>query len=425
VNNAAATVPAIRAERQALLSAAAGYFCLLCGYYMLRPLREALALEVGVEYNRWLFSAVLVVSAALLPVYWWLVRRTPRGRLMWYVGSAFVLVFLGLAYGLYARPRDPTVAFLYFVALTSGNLYIITVFWSAMADAWRPDLAKRFFGYVAAGGSLGALLGPQLVNLSIHEFGPVPIIVAACGFILCTGALITLARRILRRAPGGERVPDGAIPVGGRALDDLARLARTPYLLGIAGLIIAGQTIGAFMYNEQAAYVADHYSSLADRAALFARMEIAVNLLALFFQAGVVGWLTRRGNVALSLSAMPLLLLASFIVLALFPAGGVLLATQVVRRAADYGLGKPPREMLFTVLNPESKFKSKSLIDTVLQRGADSFAQWVYVLISFLGLAGVAWLCAGMCIVLLGATRRLGSAFDTRQKMDTPVPART
>ncbi len=422
--NPAATDP-VRAERSALLAAAAAYFFLLCGYYMLRPLREALALEVGVEYNAWLFSAVLVVSAALLPIYWWVVRRTPRGRLMWYAGTAFVLVFLGLAYGLHVMPRDPTLAFIYFVALTAGNLYIISVFWSAMADAWRPNLAKRFFGYVAAGGSLGALLGPQIVALTIHDLGATPIIVLACGFILCTGGLITVARRILRSAPGGERVPDGAIPVGGRAIDDLARLARTPYLLGIAGLIVAGQTIGAFMYNEQALYVRDNYTDLADRAALFARMEICVNLLALVFQAGVVGWLTRRGNVALSLSAMPLLLLASFIVLALFPLGGVLLVTQVIRRAADYGLGKPPREMLFTVLNPESKFKSKSLIDTVLQRGADAFSQWVYVLISFLSLAGIAWVCAAVSLLLLAATRTLGKAFDTRQKVDEATPART
>lgn len=416
MNQPAATVPAIRAERLALLAAAAAHFCLLCGYYMLRPLREALALVVGIEHYRWLFTTVLVVSTALLPVYWWLVRRTPRGRIMWYAGGLFAAVFLSLAFGLYVRPRDPILAFVYFVALTSGNLFIISVFWSAMADAWRPELAKRFFGYIAAGGSLGALLGPNLVALSIHEIGPTPLIVIACVFILFTGGLVSWARRTLRQAPGGERVPDGAIPVGGRAIDDLARLARTPYLLGIAGFIVAGQMIGAFMYNEQAEYVATHYIELADRAALFARMEFFVNILSLVFQAGVVGWLTRRGSVALSLSAMPVLIGLSFVVLALFPVGGVLLATQVIRRASDYGLGKAPREMLFTVLNPESKFKSKSLIDTVLQRGADSLGQWVYVLIAVLPLAGVAWLCAGLSVALLGATRRLGKSFDSRHE---------
>jgi AAA family ATP:ADP antiporter len=211
-------------------------------------------------------------------------------------------------------------------------------------------------------------------------------------------------------------VPDAAIPVGGRAVDDLARLARTPYLLGIAGLIIAGQTIGAFMYNEQGKYVFEAYHTVADRTQIFANMEIAVNLLSLVFQAVVVTWLTRRGSVALSLSAMPVLLAGSFVVLALFPVGGVLLVTQVLRRAADYGLGKAPREMLFTVLNAESKFKSKSLIDTVLQRGADSGAQWLYVFVAAAGLAGIAWMCAVLCVALLGATLTLGKAFEHRQR---------
>jgi AAA family ATP:ADP antiporter len=417
-----AGVPVGREERRALLFAAAGYFCLLCGYYMLRPLRDSLALEVGVRHNRWLFTAVLVCSAALLPIYWWLVGRTPRGRLLWIVAALFALVFVSLGVGLKLAPHEPALAFAYFVALTTANFYIVSVFWSAMADVWRPELAKRFFGYVAAGGSLGALFGPPLVRLGIHELGPMPLIVLACAFILCSAPCVSAARRVLRRCVDGARVPDGAIPVGGRALDDLARLARTPYLLGIAGLLIAGQMIGAFMYSEQGKYVAANYSSLADRAALFATMEFCVNLLAFAFQAGVVGWLTRRGSVSASLSAMPVLLGVTFIGLGLYPIGAMLLATQVIRRAADYGLGKPPREMLFTVINPESKFKSKSLIDTALQRGADSLGQWVYVLVAPLGLAGIAWLCAGLSVALLGATMRLGRAFETRRGAEENEP---
>src|SRR4030095_16062475 len=132
---------------------------------------------------------------------------------------------------------------------------------------------------------------------------------------------------------------------------------------------------------------------------------MAVNLLWLFFQVVVVGWLTRRGSVAWSLSAMPVLLGGSFIALALFPVGRVVLVTQVIRRAADYGLGKPPREMLFTVLNPESKFKSKSLIDTAFTRAADVLGQWLYLFVGSLGMVGLAWLGAALCVVLLGATR--------------------
>ena len=174
-------------------------------------------------------------SVALLPIYWWLVGRTPRGRLPWLVSTPFVVVFLGLAAGLTWYPRDRTLAFVYFVALSSANLYLISVFWSAMADVWRPQLAKRFFGYVAAGGSAGAILGPWTVTGLVHDLGPAPLIVMACAFIMASALLASLARRSLRRAPEGHAVPDAAIPVGGRAMDDLARLARSPYLLGIAG----------------------------------------------------------------------------------------------------------------------------------------------------------------------------------------------
>ena len=417
----ASVFPAAREERRALMAAAAGYFCLLCGYYMLRPIREALALEVGVQNNRYLFSAALAASAAILPIYWWFVGRTPRGRLLWLAFTPFVLVFVGLAVALRARPHDTTLAFVYFVALSAANLYIISVYWSAMADVWRPELAKRFFGYVAGGGSAGALLGPFIVRSLVRDLGPTPLILLACVLVLATAACVSVARSSLRRCAQGARVPDAAIPVGGRAFDDLARLAKTPYLLGIAGLIIAGQLIGGFMYSEQGKYVTTTYTSVGDRAALFATLEIGVNLLALFFQVVVVGWLTRRGSVARSLSALPVLLGVSFIVMGLFPAGSVLLVTQVLRRAADYGLGKPPREMLFTVLNPESKFKSKSLIDTVLHRGADSGAQWLYTLVGGIGLAGISWLCAVLSLVMLAATTRLGRAFETRRRETDPA----
>ena len=403
--------------------AAAGFFCLMCGYYTLRPMREALALDVGVEYNSILFSTVLGVSAALLPIYWWFVRRTPRGRLPWLVSTPFVVVFLALAVGLTRDPGNRTVAFAYFVALTSGNLFLISIFWSAMADVWRPDLAKRFYGYVAAGGSAGAILGPQIVSNLVHEWGPAPLVVMACAFIMGSALLASFARRSLRRAPDGSAVPDAAIPVGGRALDDLARFVRSPYLLGIAGIIVAGQIIGGFMYNEQGKLVAEHYHSLADRAALFARMEFYVNVLSLIFQAVVVTWLTRRGSVLLSLSAMPVVIGGSFVAMALYPSATMFLATQVLRRAADYGLGKPPREMLFTVINPESKFKSKSLIDTLLYRGSDAVAQWLYLLIAGLTLSGIAWMCAGISLVLMWIMRALGRGFENRQR--APDPAAT
>ncbi|HUQ11505.1 MAG TPA: hypothetical protein VM146_14425 [Steroidobacteraceae bacterium] len=406
-----------RGEWLALAAAAGAFFSLLCGYYMLRPMREALALQIGADHYRVLFTVAFVFCAALLPVYWWLVGRTPRGRLPWLVYSPFVLVFVALALGLSRYPGDRNVAFAYFVALSVANLFLIAVFWSAMADLWRPELAKRFYGFVAAGGSAGAVVGPKAVETFIHEWGPTPLILLACGLIVSSAMLVSLTRSLLRRCAQGERVPDAAIPVGGRAVDDLKRLVTSPYLLGIGGILVVGQLIGGFMYSEQGRYIEAHYESLADRAALFARMEFWVNVLNVVFQAGVVTALSWRNSLMTSLSAMPLLVGASFVVMALYPAGGVLLVTQVIRRSADYGLGKPTREMLFTVLSPESKFKSKSFIDIFLHRGSDAVSQWLYsgIAILSIGLSGIAWICAALCLAMLGVTVWLGRTFERRR----------
>lgn len=404
-----------RGEGHALLAAAAAYFCLLCGYYMLRSLREAMALEAGRAWIPALFTTVLVVQLAILPLYWWIVARTPRRRLLLLVYLPVVALFGAIAFGLAGASTTRWLAGAYFVAVTSVNLFIVSVFWSVMADRWSPEASERLFGFIAGGGSLGALAGP-LVNATLaDEVGAPAIIGIACVLLLAAVVCGYLAQTLRRNAPAGPSPPVMSAAVGGRALDDLARLVRSPYLLAIAGLIVAGQILGAFMYNEQARLIEAGYEGLADRIALFARVDFAVNGLALVFQTLVVGWLTTRGSLRASLSAMPLLAGLSFVALAVSPTFAMLMATQVVRRGADYGLAKPTREMLYTVLNAESKFKSKSLLDTVLQRGADTLGNWLYVLLAGLGLAGLSALSAAICFALIAATWWLGASFERRR----------
>ena len=199
-----------------------------------------------------------------------------------------------------------------------------------------------------------------------------------------------------------------------RSVDDLKRLVRSPYLLAIAALIVCGQLLGGFMYQEQAKYVEQAYTTLGERAALFARIDFAVSIASLAFQTLVVGWLATRGGLKVALGTVPLLLAGSLVLLALVPIGSVLIATQVFRRAVDYGLFKPTREMLFTVLNPESKFKSKSLIDTLLQRGGDSLSQALYPLVAGFGLVGVAWSLAGVSLGMMAVAVWLGARFGAR-----------
>ncbi|MEJ0040060.1 MAG: MFS transporter [Gammaproteobacteria bacterium] len=407
------------AERAPLAAAAATYFLLLCGYYMLRSLREAMVLQAGSDRIPFFFLITLGAMLLVLPVYWWVVARVSRRRLMACVYAPIIVLFASLAAFASSGHVTPTLGGIYFVSVAGLNLLVISVFWSTMVDLWSPESARRVFGFVAAGGSAGALAGPAFNAFFVEGIGATAVIYVACAF-LAAAVLMGMLARNLRARVDATKAGDASVAVGGRAIEDLARLVRSPYLLGIAGLIVMTQLFGAFMYNEQAKYVEAGWSTLTERAAIFARIDLATNVLSLVLQTFLVGWLTARGGVRATLVTMGALVAASFAILVFFPSGALLLVTQVIRRGCDYGLFKPAREMLFTILSPETKFKSKSLIDTVLQRGADSIGNGIYVLVSGLGLAFIAGLCAAACVLLVMAARRLGAAYTDQESRATP-----
>jgi AAA family ATP:ADP antiporter len=401
-------------EWASLIAAASTYFLLLCGYYMLRSLRDAMALEAGRENIPRLFALTFVVMLAILPVYWWVVARVRRARLLAAVYVPVIVLFAAIGSATRGGHVPAALASVYFVSVLAINLFIISVFWSVMVDLWPPHAAKRLFGFVTAGGSAGALIGPLFNATFVQTLGVSVVIYLACTLLLiavCTG----MAAQRMRAAAAPDSASEQHVAVGGRAIDDLKRLVRSPYLLAIALLIVMDQVIGQLMYNEQARYVESAYAGLTERAALFAWLDFASNVLALILQVVAVSWLTARGGVRAALIAMWAVCATSFAALGLFPIGAMLLVTQVIRRGADYGLLKPAREMLFTVLTPQSKFKSKSLLDTVLHRGSDSLGGALYVLLAPLGLAGIAGLGAAACLLLVAGARWLGAAFADQE----------
>ena len=408
----------LHSEWRALWASAAAHFCLLAGYYMLRSLREGFVLQAGRSHIAALFYLVTVVMFFVLPVYWWLVARLPRRWLFPVIYGAVALLMVALAIGLQTTPGSRTLAGAFFVAVNSVNLFIISVFWSVMADVWKSISAKRIFGFIAAGGSAGALAGPAFNALFVETVGPITAIYIACALLLLAAVFGVWAQRLraVDTAAPAARL-DGA--VGGLARDDLKRLASSKYMLAIAAVIVIGQTLGALMYNEQAKYVESAFATLEARTALFAQVDLWVSILSLVLQATVVGWLAARGSMKLALTAVPVIVGASFLWLALAPVGAVLLATQIVRRSTEYGLSKPTREMLFTILNPESKFKSKSLIDTVLHRGGDSFGNAVYQFMANGGLAFIASVATAVSALLLLASLWLANAFTRQEVADS------
>lgn len=373
-----------------------------------------MVLQAGSDRIPFFFLITLGAMLAILPVYWWVVARISRRNLMACVYVPIVLLFATLAALASGKFVTPTLGGVYFVSVAGLNLLVISVFWSTMVDLWSAESARRVFGFIAGGGSAGAIAGPAFNAFFVDAIGATAVIYVACAFLIAA-VLMGMLTRHLRARADSTKAGDASVAVGGRAREDLARLMRSPYLLGIAGLIVMTQIFGAFMYNEQAKYVESAWSTLTERAAIFARIDLASNLLSLAFQTVVVGWLTARGGVRGTLATLWAVVGVSFAILALFPSGALLLATQIVRRACDYGLFKPAREMLFTILSPETKFKSKSLIDTVLHRGSDSLGNGIYILVSGLGLALIAGLCAAACLLLLMGARRLGAVYADQE----------
>jgi ATP:ADP antiporter, AAA family len=360
------------------------FFCLLCGYYVLRPLRDEMGVQGGVENLPWLFSVTFVAMLAVVPVFGFAASRLPRRRLVPWSYLFFILNVLAF-YALFSGgAHAPAVAHAFFVWVSVFNLFVVSLFWSLMADLFRPSQAARLFGFISAGGSCGALAGPTLTASLAAPLGTARLLLVSCLFLaLALGCVQALVRRA--GADSGTTGP--ADSIGGTTWSGVAVILRSPYLLGIVAYVLLYTVIFGFVYLELARLVAATYADSAQRTALFAHVDLAVNVLTLLGQLFLVRKLVEKLGVGVALALLPALGLAGFGAIGLAPVLAVLVAFQVLRRAADYAVARPAREMLFTVLTREEKYKSKNFIDTVVFRGGDAASGWVYAALKGLGLS--------------------------------------
>jgi AAA family ATP:ADP antiporter len=395
-------------EMGASLWSFACFFCLLCGYYVLRPLRDEMGVQGGVENLPWLFSATFAAMLAVVPVFGFAASRLPRRRLVPWTYLFFITNVLAF-YGLFSTGVAPAaVARAFFVWVSVFNLFVVSLFWSLMTDLFRPGQAARLFGFISAGGSCGALAGPTLTALLAAPLGTANLLLVSCGFL---GAALVCAQTLARRDDGRDGGGPGALQpadsIGGTAWSGVAGILRSPYLLGVVAYVLLYTVLFGFAYLELARLVAATYQESAQRTALFAQVDLAVNVLTLLGQLFLVARLVEKLGVGVALALLPALGLAGFAVIGLAPVLAVLVVFQILRRAADYAIARPAREMLFTVLRREEKYKSKNFIDTVVFRGGDAASGWIYAALKSagLGLAGLAaaalpgavlWLALGL-----------------------------
>jgi AAA family ATP:ADP antiporter len=363
------------AERAALALGFAFHFCVLASYYLVRPLRDALGLEGGVDRLQWLFTATFVVMLLMVPVFGALASRLPATRfvpLIYRAIAASMLVF-GLLIG--NRVAPVTVGQVFFVWISLYNLFIVSIFWSVLVDRFSSEQGRRLFGCIAAGGTLGTFIGPLLAATMATRLGPLALTLAAA-------LLLELAVRCYRgllsrtRSQAGTRVLDER-RLGGSMLAGITLILRSPYLLGLVAFMLLHTSAATLLYFEQGRIVAGSYADVGSRTQFFAMVDLLVSALTLICQLLLTAPLIRLLGIGGALLVMPLATVLAFGVMALAPVPASVALAQGLRRAVEFGIVRPAREVLWTVVSREEKYKAKNVIETLVYRGGDAASGWL------------------------------------------------
>jgi AAA family ATP:ADP antiporter len=391
-------------ERTALLLGFALHFCVLASYYLVRPLRDALGLEGGAGQLQWLFTATFVVMLLMVPVFGALASRLPATRfvpLIYRVIAGSMLLF-GIAIAAHIAPV--AVGRVFFVWISIYNLFIVSIFWSVLVDRFSSEQGRRLFGFIAAGGTLGTFVGPLLAAGMVSRLGPVALTIAAALLlevaVHCYRALLSRTR-----SQSGSQVLDER-RLGGSLFAGITLILRSPYLLGLVAFMLLHTSAATLLYFEQGRIVAGSYADVGSRTQFFAVVDLLVSSLTLICQLLLTAPLIRLIGVGGALVALPLATVAAFAAMALAPVPATVALAQGLRRAVEFALVRPAREVLWTVVSREEKYKAKNVIETLVYRGGDAASGWLstgltamgagFALVSLfiLPFAGVwAWLC--------------------------------
>jgi len=367
----------------------------------------------GVENLQWLFTGTLVVMTAAVPLFGWVSGRFPRRQFLPYVYFFFILMLL-LFYGLMnSQVLTAYVARAFFIWASVFSLFVVSVFWSFMADLYNNAQARRLFGFIAAGGTIGALTGPALAALLVKPIGTSNLLLVSALFlswaVICISRLSAWSDRNKSELNKTQNNQPRTIIneeqdqnlIGGGIWAGIILVIRSPYLSGICLLMVLFTTLATFLYFMQAEIIRDAFSDSAQRTAVFAYIDLTVNGLTLIIQVLFTSRLIKRFGLAVVLAIIPVLLAVGFTLLGFAPVLAVLLITQVVRRAGNYAIMRPGREMLYVVLSRQEKYKAKNFIDTVVYRAGDAISAWLYTGMRSLGLglSGIAFIAIPLSLV--------------------------
>src|SRR5262245_1646903 len=390
-------------------------FMVLGGYYVIRPIRDEIGASSGVENLPWMFTATLVAMLVANALFSALVAGMSRRKFIPIAYRFFIvnLIIFSVLMRVLTPAQEVWLGRTFFVWLSVANLFVVTVFWAFMTDLFSNEQSKRLFGFISIGGSLGAIVGGSITASLVKPIG-------AANLLLVSAAMFEAAAQSVRFFPldfartgqpsqdRDQRTEEAAI--GGGLWSGITHIFKSPYLFGLFAFIIFYSTTSTWAYFQQSDLAGHGFADRAARTTFFANLDRSVNTLTLLGQLFLTGRLLKWVGVTPTLIIMPALSLVGFVFIGITPLLAVLAVFQVLRRAATFAFMRPAREVLFTVLRREDKYKAKSVIDTFAYRVGDQLGAWSYRGLNAFGfgLRGISFLTVPIIVCWLALSVWLG-----------------
>jgi AAA family ATP:ADP antiporter len=352
----------------------------------MRPIRDQMGVAGGVNNLQWLFTGTLIGMLLLNVPYAYLVKTLPRTRFIAITYRFFAANILLFAIALHFADSVQTIWIgrAFFIWISIFNLFVVSVFWALIVDTFNSEQGKRLFGFIAAGATIGAITGSS-ITATFARHVPTPLLLV--GAIVLLEVAVFSVRHLSRLSETLNARPQEAAsqPIGGGVLAGITHPFKSAYLANVSLFILLFAITATFLYFQQASLVRDNFHDRGAQTAFFAQIDLVVNVITLVVQLFFTGRIVGIFGVGLTLAILPALTLLGFGALAALPAMSTLVVFQVLRRSSDYAIARPTREVLYTVVPREDRYKAKSFIDTVVYRGGDQVGAWAYALIAMTG----------------------------------------
>jgi AAA family ATP:ADP antiporter len=395
------------------------FFCVLGSYYMLRPVREAMAVASGPDTIPYLFAGTFVTMLVATPIFGWVSSRFPRRQFLPWVYAFFILNILAF-WGAFSIAIDRGESYiwlsrLFFVWISVFNLYVVSVFWSFMADLYTHEQGRRLFGMISAGGTTGGLIGSFVTGRLAVDIGFQNLMPISAALLVVAIFCIRRLRRWTQQQTRASDTVASHESLGGSPFAGITHVFQSKYFMAIAGKSLIASLLGTALYMITANLVQDAFVSADERTRFFSDVNLATNAIALIGQLLVVKHAVARFGIGVTMSAMPFISIFGFALLALEPTLAVIAVLTVVRRALGFAFSKPTTDMLYSVVTAEEKYKAKNFIDTVVYRGGDLIGTWILrFMIAGAGVVGTSMVMVPFAALWAGIALWLGREYRHR-----------